>query len=289
MTQIVNPTPPEASAETDLVAAVQQVLQTSDEPLTLSKVRAQLPARFRSIPLEELADCLNRQVAAQVVQLYPRYRSRQDRYWDRSMPVHVTMLLRGVLREASLPWSELRRKLPAYAQPQAEEVLRDLVDRGEVFRHPRPGSRGGDHYALQPPDPKDYLGPELVGLFRRLEQLGFNQSQVRAAALELLHDEEWAPIPPAEEAQPEMAEARVASPVPQPQGPSEPDSSPPAHPVTANPPLLQADYPIGDVVPPAGGVLLAPDVMQPPVSQPLQMPPDVPAGRDMTLGHPQPS
>ncbi|HEV3260907.1 MAG TPA: hypothetical protein VG013_28910 [Gemmataceae bacterium] len=191
MTQVIDSTHTEAAAGTDLVAAVQQVLRASDEPLTLSKIRAHLPSRFRSMGLEELAEALHRQVAANVLVQYPKYRSQQDRFWDRPMAVHVTALLRLTLEEGPLAWSELRRKLPAYAQAQAEAVLAEQVAQGALYRHPKAG-RGGERFGVAPADPKDYLRTELVAVFHRLEQLGFNQAQLREGALELLHEEEWA-------------------------------------------------------------------------------------------------
>ncbi len=205
MTEVTAPTPPEAPAEIDLVTALHRVLQNSPEPLTLTKIRPLLPASFRPIGLEELVDSLRRQVAANVVWQYPKYRSQQDRYWDRPMPVHVAALLRAVLQEGPLPWSVLRRKMPAYAQPQLEPVLKEHLSQGLLFCHPRIG-RSGERFGLNPPNPKEYLRPELGNLFRRLEQLGFNQSQLRANALELLHEEEWAGIP--------EVPGRAASPTP---------------------------------------------------------------------------
>ena len=59
-------------------------------------------------------------------------------------------------------WSELRRKLPGYALPQAEEVLREHVAQGRLYQHPRAGKRGSERYGLQPADPKDYLRENLA-------------------------------------------------------------------------------------------------------------------------------
>jgi hypothetical protein len=199
MTQLTEQTPPPSQppAEADLAAAVHRVLAASDEPLTLPKLRAKLPAPFRNASPEELTECLRRQVAADVVHPYPKYRSQQDRYWDRTMPVHIAALVRGALQEGPLAWSELRRKLPPYALAQAEGVLTEQVAQGLLFRHPAAGKRGGPRYGAQPPNPRDYLKEELAGVFQRLERLGFSQTQLRAGALEVLHDEEWAPTPPA--------------------------------------------------------------------------------------------
>jgi hypothetical protein len=194
MSQAVEPTPSGTSVETDLVTALQQVLQTSEEPQTLSKIRARLPVRFRETGLEELGAVLNRQVAAQVIYQFPKYRSQQDRYWDRPMGVHVAALLRETLAEAPLGWSDLRRKLPAYAQTPAEEALKELLQKGELFRHPRVG-RSAERFGTRPADPRDYLRSELTDVFTRLETLGFSQEALRASALELLHDEEWSSTP----------------------------------------------------------------------------------------------
>ncbi len=196
MTQVADQRPSEAGVETDLVAAVRRVLQDSSEPLTLSKIRALLPAAHRGISLEDLAESLRRQVAANVLVQYPKYRSQQDRFWDRPMPVHVACLLRTTLEESPLAWSELRRKLPAYALTHAETVLQEQLAQGLLHRHPRVSSRGKERFGAAPPDPRDYLRDELGILFGRLEQLGFTRSQLRAGALELLHDEEWTPTPP---------------------------------------------------------------------------------------------
>lgn len=198
MTQTIDQQAAEASPETDLVAATLRVLAASSGPLTVSKIRAKLQAPFRSASLEELTDTLGRQVAAHVVYQYPKYRSQQDRFWDRPMEVHLASLFREALQEGPLGWVELRRKLPAYAVDplaRAEAVLTDLVAQGVVHRHPRSGKRGSDRFGLQPPDAKEYLESALSAVFGDLQQLGFSQAQLRSAALELLHDEEWSPMP----------------------------------------------------------------------------------------------
>lgn len=197
MTHVIDPTPPAVSAETDLSTALQSVFQASKEPLTVSKVRAQLPPRFRSMSLEELTEALNRQVAANVLCQFPKYRSQQDRFWDRPMPVHIANLIQETLAEdGPLGWSELRRKLPAYAQEKAESILQEQLSQGKLYRYPRTG-RGSERFGVRPPDPKDYLRSELKTVFDQLGQLGFTQEQLRTGALELLHEEEWKDEPAA--------------------------------------------------------------------------------------------
>src|SRR5690242_5625499 len=67
MAQTIDEKAAETAPETDMVAAVLRVLSLSSEPMTVSKIRAKLPAPFRSASLEELADTLQRQVAANVL------------------------------------------------------------------------------------------------------------------------------------------------------------------------------------------------------------------------------
>jgi hypothetical protein len=190
--------PPHESAPLpDLTSAVRQVLAASEDPLTVSKIKAALPSALRQISLEDLNQLLRQEAAANRLQEYPKYRSQQERYWDRPMQVHIVQLLRSALEEKPLTWTELRRKLPAYAQEKAQEVLETQIQGKHLHRHPRqPGKRAGEPIGLRPADPRDYLQQELSDLFNRMEKLGFQNNQTRAAALEILHDEEWAPTPP---------------------------------------------------------------------------------------------
>lgn len=202
------------SAETaELLPALQRVLQESAEPLTVPKIRAQLPPALRSQNLEE---ALQRQVAANAVVQYPKYRSPQERYWDRPMPVHVAALLQAALEESALSVGELRRKLPAYAHELFEKVLQAELANQKLYRHPKLGGRGGERLGARPAEPKEYLRPELTAVFRKLEPLGFSTSALRAAALELLHDEEWAPAPPETAEVKPADQPAVASPSPTP-------------------------------------------------------------------------
>jgi hypothetical protein len=212
MTPLAEQSAPQAPAGTDLAGAVHRVLASSPEPLTVPKIRAALPANLRPENPEELTEILRRQVAANVLQQYPKYRSQQDRYWDRPMPVHVAALIRSTLEEKPLAWSELRRKLPEYAQPLAEGVLTEQVTQGLLHRHPPLNARSGVRYGVNPPDPKEHLRGELSSLFLRLERLGFSQAQLRAGALELLHEEEWAPTPAAERSRRESSVAPAPTP-----------------------------------------------------------------------------
>jgi hypothetical protein len=190
--------PPEtpSAAAPDLATAIQRVLAASDEPLTVSKLRSRLPGGLRNTDLNELGEVLERQVAANALYKYPKYRSQQDRYWDRGMDMHVAQLMRVALEGGPLAWSELRRKLPAYAHEKAQHVRDEQIRQGLLHRHPRAGSRGAERFGTHPPDPRDYLRQELPDLFTRLASLGFTRPQIRAAALELLHEEEWNVEPP---------------------------------------------------------------------------------------------
>jgi hypothetical protein len=203
----------ETTPEVDLGSAVQMVLEKSEEPLTVPKIRSSLPVRLRTVSLEELAETLRRQVAANVLYQYPKYRSPQDRFWDRPMPVHVEHLLRRTLDEVALALPDLRRKLPDYAKNLAEAVLMDQLAQGKLFQHPPASKRTGPRFGVRRPEPKEYLREELGKVFARLEQLGFTQPQLRESALELLHEEEWAstPKPTAPEQQPAPASESTAN------------------------------------------------------------------------------
>lgn len=175
--------------ESDLVDAVRVILRSSPEPLPLTRIRAALPRASRLLPLDTMARALERQVAAQVLFPYPKYRSPHDRYWDRPMRVHLGQLLRGVLARGPLAWSELRRRLPDYAKTQAEPILQEELARGRLFAHPPLGPRLGPRYGLSPARPGPYVRQELDGLLRRMETLGFSPEQVRQALLEQLRSD----------------------------------------------------------------------------------------------------
>src|SRR5262245_30455288 len=180
-----------ATVGLDLVGAIRAVLAVSAKPLSLSGIRRALPVPLRSVPAEALAQVLRRQVAAHVVVLYPRYRSLQDRYWDRPLAVHLAQILRRILRAGPMTWSEIRRRLPGYAKVKAESILEEQIARGKLYRHPASG-RLGPRYATKPPEPSFYLRPQLNDLLRRLECLGFSRKQLRASAFDFLQEEEWA-------------------------------------------------------------------------------------------------
>ena len=216
MTQLMDTKPPDGTDTDSLAAAIQRVLAASPEPLTLPKIRAGLPAALRQANVE---DVLRRQVSANVLHQYPKYRSQHDRYWDRPMPVHIVALIQTVLAEGPLGWSELRRKLPAYAQEKAEGIVNEQLSQKRLHRHPRSGTRGSERIGLRPPEARDYLGDELGAVFGRLERLGFTRDQIRQGALDLLRDEEWAPTPPqpkasrsAEKGSTESPRAQVSQP-----------------------------------------------------------------------------
>jgi hypothetical protein len=180
------------SAELDLTEAVCAALEASNEPLTPAKIRAQLSGPLRRVSPEGLADVLARQVEAGVLFAFCPYRSQQPRYWSRPLADHVAALVRSALADGPLTSSQLLRKLPEYATPRAEEVLLAQLAAGALHRHPAVGPRGGERYGLGPPDPRGPLRAELARLFERLgARLGFSEAQLRAAALEVLRDDEW--------------------------------------------------------------------------------------------------
>jgi hypothetical protein len=186
----------QAFRTTDLVDAIWHVLHQSEEPLTPTRIRVLLPPPLHTLPLEVLQMTLRRQVAAHVVVLYPKYRSDQDRYWDRPLPVHVEQLLRRILRDGPMTRSDLRRRLPAYARILADNVLDALLAHGRIHEHPSQSRRAASRLALYPADPRLHLRPELDALFTRLARLGFRRCQLRDAALAVLHEDGWSAAAP---------------------------------------------------------------------------------------------
>jgi hypothetical protein len=177
---------------TDVVEAIRQVLRASEEPLTPARIHAALIARHWHVSLEAIADVLERQVAAQVLVLFPKYRSRQDRYWDRPLRVHVEQLLRKCLRDGPMTRACLRRRLPGYARILADGAIDGLLVHGRIHQHPGSGGgRVGPRLGLHPPDPRAHVRPELAALFGRLQRLGYRRAQLRDAVLSILHEEAW--------------------------------------------------------------------------------------------------
>ncbi|HZZ82371.1 MAG TPA: hypothetical protein VFE62_27985 [Gemmataceae bacterium] len=176
---------------TDLVDAIREVLRHSDEPLTIPKIRARLAAQYRSISAEELTETLNRQVAAHVLVICPKYRSSQDRYWDRPLREHAKVTLRNALADGPTTWSEVRKAFPKYLRHLADSVLNEELARGAIHRHPPATVRQGPRYALHAADARRYVHGELQSLLSRIVELGFSRPEAREAIVQLLQDEEW--------------------------------------------------------------------------------------------------
>jgi hypothetical protein len=181
----------------DLVDAIREVLKHSDEPLTIPKIRARLSASFRATGAAELADTLRRQVAAHVLVMCPKYRSSQDRYWDRPLREHAKVTLRAALADGPATWSDVRKRFPKYLRHLADSVLNEELARGAIYRHPPASIRQGPRYALYPADIRRYAQSELQAMLARLDALGFSRPEAREAIVGLLQDEEWTENEPA--------------------------------------------------------------------------------------------
>jgi hypothetical protein len=192
MTRLADlPRAQEPSSEFDLAGAIVRVLEESPAPLTLPRIRMVLPWPWRTAALETLGEVLQRQLCGNVIYCYPRYRSQHERYWTRPHCRHLEDLLRQALENGPLTWNDIRRRLPEYARMQAEPVLEEMLAQGRMFRHPSISSRTGARFGLTAPDVRLYVRPELDLMFRRLAKQGFTLEQMRLAAMDLLHEEEF--------------------------------------------------------------------------------------------------
>jgi hypothetical protein len=181
-----------SSNRNDLVDAVREVLRNSEEPLTIPKIRARLPGGFRAVTGAELTDIVQRQVTAHVLVICPKYRSGQDRFWDRSLRDHAKVALQAALADGPVSWPDLRKALPKYLRHLAESVLNEELARGAIHRHPPASVRQGPRYALQPAEVRRYVGKELQDLLARMQSLGFARAEAREAIVQILQAEEWA-------------------------------------------------------------------------------------------------
>lgn len=184
-----------SSNDIDLVDAIRAVLRQAEEPLTIPKLRERLKDSARTIGIEELSDVLARQVAANVLVMCPKYRSSQDRYWDRPLREHAGVVLREALAVGPMSWTDLRKKFPKYLRHLAESVLNEELAKGAIHRHPPASPRMGPRYALLPPEVREYVSRELNGVLVRLGESGFARHEVCEAIMQLLQENEWAESP----------------------------------------------------------------------------------------------
>jgi hypothetical protein len=180
--------------EKALRAEVQRILSLSEAPLTPAKILDRLEGNARKVAPAALHACLLRLVAADVVHLFPPYRGRHERFWDRCMKAHVAWLLRNLLEKGPLGLQEIRRSLPLYATTHADLVLREQVGQGLIHRLPPATRRGRERFSLQPADVRLYLRERLTRLFQEMQQLGFLENQLRMGAIAVLQEEEWGSI-----------------------------------------------------------------------------------------------
>ncbi len=178
--------------QTELVDIVRDILRHSTEPLTIPRIRERLPGPLRLMRTEDLTEIVRRQVAAHVLVMCPKYRSSQDRFWDRSLHEHAKVVLRAALSSGPMSWADLRKKFPKYLRHLADSVLNEELARGVIFRHPPTSMRMGPRFALLPPDVRAYAGKELREMLACLEQCGFARAEAREAIMHLLHEDEWA-------------------------------------------------------------------------------------------------
>ena len=131
----------ESATPVDLHSAIRHALAASDEPLTVSKIRAALPTALRQTPLEECEQNPAAGDRGQQAAPVSEVSQSQDRYRDRPMPVHVAHLLSVALDERPRPGPNCAASCPPTRRSWLAVVEREIHENC-THRHPRHPARG---------------------------------------------------------------------------------------------------------------------------------------------------
>jgi hypothetical protein len=155
----------------DLDPLIEAVLARTGEPLTVAAVIRGMPAGRKPKPAQML-ELLNTLVRAGRIHRWPGAAARFSTVEPLGFARDQVL---GALSRRPLTDAELKKRLPASVRSLAKAALATLVAERRVFRHPKLGLKV--RVALTPPDPFDYLPPELEVLYKRMAKLGFDAAQ----------------------------------------------------------------------------------------------------------------
>ncbi len=180
----------------ELDALLTKVVGQAGQALSASAIQEALPKAYRP-PLPDL----KRHLKA-LVEHGRLYAWSPTRWSARPLEDSLRELVLAALSLEPLTRSEIERRIPTSGRKLLPGVLRQLIDEGRLFKHPRRGRR--EEFALGPADPADYLEPDLGRLVAGLVRKGFTPEAVRTAIAQRL-----AGAAPA--AEPDLAAALLAA------------------------------------------------------------------------------
>ena len=146
----------EAAAEVLLNALAQAA-----QPLTAKQLRERLSGPFK-LPAERLAQLLDEAVAAGHAHRFAgKGKSPQPRYWTRDLEQFARTAILQTLAERPLTrsqlWTKLKVRLADFTETRRQELLRRLLQQGELQEWP---AYVGTHTKLlgtRPPDARLYF------------------------------------------------------------------------------------------------------------------------------------
>jgi hypothetical protein len=187
-------------------AAFEEVILTAlslqSQPITISRLRATVPAPFRAKPATFQA-CLDPLVESQRVWLHPSGTSAPPLVWDRSPDAFAEAVICAAVTKEPLSVGDIekktRSKLKGLSPTDRRAIVDQLLARGRLFRWPRKPRVRTDKLGLHPPEPQAYLAPALAALNKAIAhvatafaEVGIHPSQTHAAALAAVQAQEWA-------------------------------------------------------------------------------------------------
>jgi hypothetical protein len=187
-------------------AAVEEVilraLSLQTQPMTISRLRATVPAPFRGKPAAFQA-CLETLVESRRVWLHPSGTSAQPLVWDRSPDAFAEAVICAAVTKEPLSLADIekktRTKLKGVSTTDRRAVVDRLLAQGRLFRWPRRPRVRTDKLGLHPPEPQSYLAPALAAFNKALAQVaaafaevGIDPRQTHAAALAAVQSQDWA-------------------------------------------------------------------------------------------------
>jgi hypothetical protein len=154
---------------------LETALARAGTPLTAAAARQALPAGKKPAVKAVLAR-LRALVAAGRIHRWP---GKAEKFSAVEAGAFAREQVRQALAGGPATEAEVKKQVAKPAQSLVKTALAGLIAEGVVQRHPRLGAR--TPYGLAPPDPLDYLRPEIEAALKRLVKRGFDESGLRAA------------------------------------------------------------------------------------------------------------